>query len=60
MDIVDAVKATKSMKPKFVIPMRYNTFSFIKADPQEFKARIEKSNLKTKAIVLAPGEKVKV
>lgn len=56
MDIVDAVRATKTMKPKFVIPMHYNTFDVIKADPNEFKSRIEKSILKTKPVILAPGE----
>lgn len=56
MDIVDAVRATKTMKPKVVIPMHYNTFEVIKADPNEFKQRIEKSILKTKPIILSPGE----
>ena len=60
MDVVDAVKATKCIKPKIAVPMRYNTFSFLKVDPNEFKDRIEKSNLKTKAIIMKPGDKIKV
>ncbi|MFH0885837.1 MAG: MBL fold metallo-hydrolase [Candidatus Diapherotrites archaeon] len=60
MDIIDAVKATKSIKPKVVIPMHYNTFETIKVDPQDFKARIEKSNLKTQVRVMAPGEKIQL
>ena len=60
MDLVDAVKAIKCIKPKFAIPMHYNTWAHIKADPQEFKARIEKSNLKTKPVILAPGETFKL
>ncbi|MFH1256918.1 MAG: metal-dependent hydrolase [Candidatus Diapherotrites archaeon] len=60
MDCVDAVKATKVMKPRVAIPMHYNTFDCIKADPQEFKARIEKSNLKTKAVILKPGQKYRL
>lgn len=56
MDLVDAVKATKCIKPKIAIPMHYNTFPSIKAEPLEFKARIEKSNLKTKPVILKPGE----
>lgn len=60
MDLVDAVKAIKCMKPKFAIPMHYNTFEHIKADPQEFKARIEKSNLKTIPVILEPGQKFKL
>ncbi|MFH1544645.1 MAG: metal-dependent hydrolase [archaeon] len=56
MDLVDGVKATKSMKPKIVIPMHYNTFSMIKADALEFKHKIEKSLLETKPVILKPGE----
>jgi len=56
MDITDAVKTVKSMKPDYAIPMHYNTFDAIKADPNEFKERIEKSIIKTKAIVLKPGQ----
>lgn len=56
MDLVDGVKATKSMKPKAVIPMHYNTFSMIKAEPLEFKHKIEKSLLETKPVILNPGE----
>lgn len=60
MDVADAVKATKCIKPKYAIPMRYNTFSFLNVDPNEFKDRIEKSNLKTKAVIMKPGDKMKV
>lgn len=56
MDVVDAVKATKTMKPDYVIPMHYNTFPLIKVDPREFVSRIEKSILKTKPVVLNPKE----
>ncbi|MFH1240330.1 MAG: metal-dependent hydrolase [Candidatus Diapherotrites archaeon] len=56
MDVVDAVRAVKTMKPKYAVPMHYNTFKTIKADPREFKAKIEKSILKTKPIILKPGE----
>ena len=56
MDVVDAVRATKTMKPKFAIPMHYDTFDVIKADPNDFKQRIEKSILKTVPVILKPGE----
>lgn len=59
MDLIDAVRATKTIKPDIVIPMHYNTFDVIKADPNEFKQRIEKSILKTKPVILSPGEKYK-
>ena len=55
MDVVEAVKATKNMKPDYVVPMHYNTFDSIKADPIDFKNRIEKSVLKTVPIILKPG-----
>ncbi|MDO8625694.1 MAG: MBL fold metallo-hydrolase [Candidatus Diapherotrites archaeon] len=60
MDCVDAVRATKAMKPSVVIPMHYNTFKMIKQDPNEFKTKIEKSILKTKAVVLKPGQSFKL
>ena len=56
MDVVDAVRAVKTMKPKYAIPMHYNTFKGIQADPREFKAKIEKSILKTKPVILKPGQ----
>ena len=56
MDVVDAVKLTKTAKPKYAIPMHYNTFDFIKVDPREFSHRITKSILKTKPVILKPGE----
>ncbi len=56
MDLIDAVRATKMMKPRHVIPMHYDTFELIKADPNEFKQRIDKSILKTKPVILKPGE----
>ncbi len=59
MDCVDCVKATKLIKPKYVIPMHYNTFEMIKCDVNEFKRKIEKSVLTTKPILLQPGETFK-
>ena len=59
MDLVDAVKATKTMKPEYVIPIQYNTWNNIKADPKEFVQRIEKSILKTIPVILQPGESFK-
>ncbi len=60
MDCVDAVRAVKTMKPKYVIPMHFNTFKVIQQDPAEFKQRIERSVLKTKALLLKPGQKVRI
>jgi len=59
MDVIDAVRATKTMKPKFVIPMHYNSFESISADPTDFKSRIDKSILKTVPVILKPGQSFK-
>ncbi|MEK6958606.1 MAG: MBL fold metallo-hydrolase [archaeon] len=61
MDVVDAVRATKMMKPRIVVPMQYDIFEQNKKnDPVDFKKRIEESVLKTQAVILAPGQKMKI
>lgn len=39
MDIQDALRAVEFIKPRLTIPMHYNTFPLINADPEEFKSR---------------------
>ncbi len=56
MGIKDAAKAVEFVKPKIAIPMHYNTFPVIKADPNEFKSLIEKSGFKCK--VMDYGEEI--
>lgn len=51
----DAVKAVKMIKPKYVMPMHYNTFPPIKQDPEVFAKSVTEET-KTKAIVLKPGD----
>ena len=41
MGIDDAAKAVEFVKPKLAIPMHYNTFPVIAADPNAFKANVE-------------------
>ena len=41
MDVKDAVKAVDFIKPKKVVPMHYGTFGIIKADPIEFKNKVQ-------------------
>jgi L-ascorbate metabolism protein UlaG (beta-lactamase superfamily) len=36
MGIADAIKAVEFLRPKRAVPMHYNTFDMIKADPQVF------------------------
>jgi L-ascorbate metabolism protein UlaG (beta-lactamase superfamily) len=58
MDIDDAVKAVEFLKPKIAIPMHYDTFPVIKADPNEFVKKVEK--LGVKGIVLKVEESYEV
>jgi len=60
MDVVDAVRATKLIKPDMVIPMQYDVFEEKKIDIPDFKRRIEKSVLKTKPVLLGMGETIKL
>ena len=41
MNITDAIRAAELVRPKMAIPIHYNTFDVIKADPQEFKKKVE-------------------
>lgn len=41
MDIYDAAKAVEWLKPKHVIPVHYNTWPVIQADPEKFKELVE-------------------
>lgn len=52
MDIDDAIIATEFIKPKLVIPIHYNTFQVIQADPNEFKEK----NKVCDTVVLNIGE----
>lgn len=53
MDIYEAVQAVKFLNPRVVIPIHYNTFNLIKADPEEF-ARMVPSQ--TETVILKPGD----
>ena len=55
MDITQATLAVKMIKPKVVIPMHYNTFPPIRADPDEFKKEVESKGL-AEVKVMKPGE----
>ncbi|MEM1843027.1 MAG: metal-dependent hydrolase [Desulfurococcaceae archaeon] len=58
MGVQEAVKAVEMIKPKVVIPMHYNTFPLIQADPYEFKKLVEEKTT-TVVVVLKPGESYK-
>lgn len=55
MGIKEAVKAVELLKPKIAIPMHYNTFPVIQADPLLFKELVEQRT-NTRVVILKPGE----
>lgn len=56
MDIDDAVKAVDFIKPKLTVPMHYNTFPPIAANPEEFKEKATNSEVK----VMSMGESIEL
>ncbi len=57
MGIADAVQAVEFLKPRTVIPMHYNTFPPIQADPLEFARQVGE---RARVVVLKPGESVEL
>ena len=55
MDIYDAARAVRMIKPIRVVPMHYNTFPHIQADPLEF---INLVNEAAQVLILKPGDVV--
>jgi len=55
MDVQDAARAVRMIQPHKVIPMHYNTFPVIQADPLEFVSLVDGA---AQVIVLKPGEMV--
>lgn len=58
MGISDALKAVEFVNPKVVTPMHYNTFPVIKADPQEFKTKVEEMG--KECIVFEYGQEIEI
>ncbi len=56
MDIADAVRSIGFIKPKLVIPMHYNTFPVIEADPEEFKKKV----IGTEVKIMSVGESFEI
>jgi len=50
MNIDEAVEALEILKPRVVIPMHYDTFPQIKADPMEFKRKAEERGYTVKVL----------
>jgi len=57
MDAYQAAKAAEMLRAKVVIPMHYNTFPVIRADPRELEKYVKERGLDTRVVILEPGEK---
>jgi L-ascorbate metabolism protein UlaG (beta-lactamase superfamily) len=55
MDQDDAVTAAELLDADIVIPMHYDTFPPVEADPERFKAEVE-SRTSSEVVILRPGE----
>ncbi|GAB6134571.1 metal-dependent hydrolase [Thermococcus prieurii] len=53
----EAAKAVELLKPKKVVPMHYNTWPPISADPEEFKRLVGD---KAEVVILKPGEELEL
>jgi L-ascorbate metabolism protein UlaG (beta-lactamase superfamily) len=53
MGVEDAARAVEFVKPKNVIPMHYNTWDLIRADPEDFRRLVGTTAAVT---ILSPGE----
>jgi L-ascorbate metabolism protein UlaG (beta-lactamase superfamily) len=54
MGVTDAVKAAELLRARLYVPMHYDTFDPIHADPQEFARRLEAQGQKAK--IVKPGQ----
>lgn len=58
MGIDDAVKAAELTNPKTAIPMHYNTFPVINADPEEFREKVAQKGINCR--VMEYGEEIEL
>jgi L-ascorbate metabolism protein UlaG (beta-lactamase superfamily) len=57
MGVPSAVKAVEFIQTKRVVPIHYDTFPIVSANPQEFKDRV--GGL-AEVIILKPGESLRL
>ena len=57
MDVSEATTAAQLLGAKYVIPMHYNTFPMITANPAEFKKNVE-AHKKSEVRVMKVGEEI--
>lgn len=58
MGIDDAVKAVEFLQPGITVPMHYNTWDIISADPEVFKERV--AGIGKACVIMKPGHKLKL
>jgi L-ascorbate metabolism protein UlaG (beta-lactamase superfamily) len=58
MGVDDAVKAVELAKPKVAVPMHYDTWDIIHAEPDEFKKKVEATGVKVE--ILKPNEAIEL
>ena len=56
----EAAIAVSMIKPKYVIPMHYNTFPEIRQDPNMFKELAESLCPYVKVLILKPGDRIEL
>ncbi|MCA1594813.1 MAG: metal-dependent hydrolase [Chloroflexi bacterium] len=59
MGIDDAVEAVRLIEPVRVIPMHYNTFEVVRADPEEFARRVAQQT-RSVCEVVQPGQEIQI
>jgi L-ascorbate metabolism protein UlaG (beta-lactamase superfamily) len=60
MDLCSAARVAKKIKPKYLIPMHYNTFEDIKQNPEALSEKIDGKRFSIKTVVLKPGKKINI
>ena len=60
MGIPEAVKAVELVRPKVAIPMHYNTWPPIAANPEEFATAVAECCPDTQAVIVNPGEAIEI
>lgn len=53
MGVEDAVRAVRFVEPRVVIPMHYNTWDAVAADPQQFRRLVSS---RAEVVILEPGK----
>lgn len=56
----EAAKAVELIQPEVAVPMHYGTFPVLWGMPEEFKRLVEEMGLKTRVVVLKPGERLEI